>query len=65
MRKPRLNDEYREFLKNCKRPDVYTNTDHTEELVKHYNMSVDHAEHLRQEYVREVFINMPWKPPSD
>ena len=65
MTKPQLNDEYRTFLKNCKRPDVYTNTDHTAELMKHYNLSEDHAEHLRAEFVREVFINMPWKPSND
>mgnify|MGYP006103097763 CR=1 FL=1 len=73
MRTPKLNNKYRTFLKNCKRPTLVrlsvqhykTNIDHTSELIKHYNLTEEQAEYLREQYVRELFLSIPFTPQND
>ena len=62
--KPKLNKEYRTFLKNCKRPNYKTNIDHTAELIKNYNLTEEQAEYLREQYVREIFLSIPFTPQT-
>jgi hypothetical protein len=47
------------------RPDNYTNSDPEAELLKHYNMDPDLAKKIYDEWIREVFVNLPWKPADD
>tara|TARA_B100000900_G_scaffold415281_1_gene444571 strand:+ start:1472 stop:1669 length:198 start_codon:yes stop_codon:yes gene_type:complete len=62
-----LTEEYRKFMNEAQRnrPDNYTNSDPEAELIKHYNMDPHLAKKIYDEWIREVFINLPWKPADD
>ena len=62
-----LTDEYRQFMNKVQRdrPDNYTNSDPEGALIDHYNMDPILAKEIDTAWVREVFINLPWKPPDD
>ena len=61
----KLPKKYKKFLDAVERPDKYTNPDHVGELIKHFGMSEKRARSLYDEWIRQVFINLPWKPPDD
>ena len=47
------------------RPDNYTNSDPEGALLEHYNMDPELAKLVYEEWIREVFVSMPWKPSDD
>tara|TARA_B100000900_G_scaffold339940_1_gene302619 strand:- start:13662 stop:13859 length:198 start_codon:yes stop_codon:yes gene_type:complete len=62
-----LTDEYRQFMNKVQRdrPDNYTNSDPETALLEHYNMDPEFAKLVYYEWIKEVFVNMPWKPADD
>lgn len=62
-----LTDEYRQFMNKVQRdrPDNYTNSDPEGALIEHYNMDPELAKEIYYEWIREVFVNLPWKPADD
>jgi hypothetical protein len=62
-----LTDEYRQFMNKVQRdrPDNYTNSDPEGALLEHYNMDPELAKLVYEEWIREIFVGMPWKPADD
>ena len=52
-------------MDNVKRPDKYTNADPQAALIEHYNMDPHLAKKIYDEWIRLVFMRMPWRPPDE
>ena len=60
-----LTDEYIKFMDNVKRPDKYTNADPQAALIEHYNMDPHLAKKIYDEWIRLVYMRMPWRPTDE
>jgi len=65
MQKMEISPEIMQFLDDLKRPDKYTNIDHTKALVDKYEFTEEIAEQIRSEWVLEVFKRIPFTPAEN